>query len=118
MKKRISALVFALAIIFSISASAATRTNNPILVTPTVVATSSDVTCTLDVSSDSGSVTVSGTVTLYKDGSRIASWSVTSPNFEKTYIPGGKGTYRMDYSITVKGSAGTDRLSGSEKDTY
>lgn len=117
MKKRVSALVFALALIFTISASAVSpRTINPMSHTERITASSSGVTCIVDITGSK--LTASGTVTLYKNGSQVASWTVSSLYFSKTYTPGGKGNYRMDYDITVKGPNGTDRLTGSESDNY
>lgn len=120
MKKRVSALVLALAIIFSISAAAATPRNvNPFNHRAVVVASSSGVVCTLNILPTPGTkLTVSGTVTLYKNDSYLTSWSVTSTSFKQTYTPGAKGTYRMDFDITVKGSAGSDHVTGSTSDTY
>lgn len=120
MKKRISALILAMALIFAVSAAAATpRAVNPIDVASSVSASSSGVTCSIRISAPPGSnITASGTVALYRNDGYVTSWAVNSLNFAKTYTPALRGDYRMDYSITVKGSAGTDNLSGSEYDTY
>ena len=119
MRKRVSALVLALAIIFSISATAATpRFVNPISSSAKLTLTSSGATCIVDISSISSGLTVSGTVTLYRDNKYLTSWSVDSLYFSETYTPIAKGKYRMDFNITVKGPSGSDRLTGSEEGTY
>lgn len=119
MRKRVSALVLALAIIFSISATAATpRFVNPISSQAKLTLTSSGATCIVNISSFSSGLTVSGTVTLYRNDNYLTSWNVDSLYFSETYTPITKGNYRMDYNITVKGSAGTDYVTGSEKGTY
>ena len=120
MKKRVSALVLALALVFSVSAAAVTtRYTNPIDVWPDIVASRSGVKCSVDIAPTPGTrLTVSGTVTLYRDGEYVTTWSVSSPEFKETYTPTLRGTYRMDYNITVKGPAGTDHLTGSKTDTY
>ena len=119
MKKRVSALFLALALIFSISAAAATpRAKNPFTHSERITASSRGVTCVVDISSDSVKLTASGTVSLYKDGGFLKTRTVNSLYFSVTYTPGGKGTYRMDYNIIVKGPNGSDSLSGSKSDTY
>ena len=118
MKKRVSALVLALIIVFSVSAVAAVPRNvNPIDLVPSMRASSSGVTCSLKITAYA-TVTVSGTVTLYRNDSYVTSWPVTGLRFNETYTPVSKGTYRMDYDITVKGSAGSDHLTGSDEVTY
>lgn len=120
MKKRVSALALALALIFSISAAAAeARYSNYFSHTEMVSASGSGVSCTVSVKPKPGvRLAVSGTVTLYKNGNFVKSWSVSSLKFNETYSPSGKGTYRMDYDITVKGPAGSDHLIGSKSSTY
>ncbi|BDF72824.1 hypothetical protein CE91St41_38070 [Oscillospiraceae bacterium] len=119
MKKRISTLVLALVLIFSVSATAATpRYVNPINCSPTLTLSRSGATCIVDISSFSSGLTVSGTVTLYRDNKYLTSWSVDSLYFSETYTPIAKGKYRMDFNITVKGPSGSDRLTGSEEGTY
>ena len=120
MKKRVSTLALALILLFSISAAAAAPRNvNPINHKANIVASSSGVVCSVSITVQPGTkVTVSGKVTLYRDDSYVTSWSVSSLKFNQTYTPVLRGGYRMDYDITVKGDAGTDRLTGSESDTY
>ena len=119
MKKRIFTFVLALTLIFSISAAAATRYNNLFSHMETVSASHSGIKCTVDITPNSGvKLTASGTVTLYLDGKYVTSWSVDSLYFSKTYTRVSRGTYRMDYDITIKGPAGTDHLTGSKSDTY
>ena len=120
MKKRVSALALALALIFSISAAAATpRFNNPINCSPTLTVTRSGATCEFDVIANGASVTVSGTISLYKDGAFLKSWSVNSTSFSETYTRNiSSGTYRMDYNVTVKGPYGTDSVKGSVSEDY
>lgn len=120
MKKRVSALVLVLTLTFSISAVAAqARFNNYFSHNEAVSASSSGVTCTISITPNPGvNLTASGTVTLYKNDSYVTSWTVSSLKFNETYSPGGKGTYRIDYDITVKGPAGSDHLTGSKTDTY
>lgn len=118
MKKRVSALVLALIMVFSVSAAAvAPRNVNPIDLVAEISASSSGVGCSIKITAYA-TVTVSGTVTLYRNDSYVTSWTVTGLRFNKTYTPVSKGTYRMDYDITVKGSAGSDHLTGSTSDTY
>ena len=118
MKKRISVLVLALTLIFTVSAAAITpRGVNPIDILPNVAATSSGVTCTVKITFFTN-VSVSGTITLYRDDSYLISWPINDVEFERTYTPVRSGEYRMEYDITVKGPAGTDHLTGSEFDTY
>lgn len=118
MKKRVSALVLALALLFAVSAAAVTtRKVNPVDILPNVAASSSGVTCTVKITSFAA-VSVSGTITLYRDNSYLTSWPINDLEFEKTYTPVRSGEYRMEYDITVKGAAGTDYLTGSEFDTY
>lgn len=118
MKTRISALVLALTLVFSISASAATRTNNTFLASPGIKATSRGVICTMVISSADTSLTVSGTITLYKDNAYVTSWSVSGRNISKTYPQVSSGTYRMEFDLTIKGVDGTDYFSGSDEVTY
>lgn len=120
MKKRVSALALALALVFAISASAATpRTNNPIDWNASLSVSSSGAYCRLTIYPDGVNVTVSGTVSLYKDGSFVKSWSVTSTNFSQTYTKNiSSATYRMDYDVTVKGPYGSDPITGSVSYNY
>ena len=120
MKKRVSVLALALALIFTISAAAvAPRGVNPIDIVPVTKASSAGVTCSISISAPPGTkLVVSGTVTLYRDDSYLISWPINDVEFEKTYTPVRSGEYRMEYDITVRGPAGTDYLTGSEFDTY
>lgn len=120
MKKRVSALALALALIFSISAAAATpRYANPISYDASLVVTRSGATCELDIYPSGVKVTVSGTVTLYKDGNYQTSWSMSSTSFAKTYAKNiTSGLYSMEYDLTVKGPYGTDSISGSVDYNY
>ena len=120
MVKRVSAITLVLALIFSIGAAAATpRYVNPIDLNANVVASSSGVKCSVDITGTPGAkITATGTVTLYRDGKYLTSWSVDSLYFSETYTPVSRGTYRMDFDITVRGAAGTDHLTGSRSDTY
>ena len=120
MKKRVSALVLALALIFSISAAAATpRYNNPIDCNATLTVTSSGANCSFTIDSDGRAVTVSGTISLYKDGAFLKSWSINSTDFSQTYTKGiTHALYRMDYNVTVKGPYGTDNVKGSTSYDY
>ena len=120
MKKRVSSLTLALVLIFSISAAAAeARYSNYFSHTEAISASASGVTCTVSIKPNPGvSLTVSGTVTLYKNGDYVKSWPVSGLKFNETYSPSGKGAYRMDYDITVKGPAGSDHLIGSKSSTY
>lgn len=118
MKKRVSVLALALALIFTISAAAvAPRGVNPINFVPNVSVSSSRVTCKVRITAYAA-VTVSGTITLYRDDSYLTSWPINDLEFEEIYTPARSGEYRMEYDITVKGPAGTDHLTGSEFDTY
>ena len=119
MKKRVSALVLTLALLFSVSAAAAVpRVVNPIVVTPKITVSSAGAICSVKITSDSSGLTASGTVSLYRDGKFVTSWPVSSLKFSQTYTPVVRGAYRMDYDITVKGPAGSDHLTGSASDTY
>ncbi|BDF69119.1 hypothetical protein CE91St41_01000 [Oscillospiraceae bacterium] len=120
MKTRVLSLALALALIFSVGAVAVTpRYTNPIDVWPDIVASSSGVKCSVDITPIPGTrLTVSGTVTLYRAGGYLTSWPVSGLEFKETYTPVSRGTYRMDYDITVKGTAGTDHLTGTKSDTY
>lgn len=120
MKKRISALILALALIFSVSAAAATpRLANPIRPKATLTVTGSGAQCELAINPSGVTVSVSGTVSLYRDGKFLDSWSVTSGSFSKTYTSGiTKGLYRMDYDVIVKGPYGTDSVEGSTTYDY
>lgn len=118
MKKRVSMLALALTLIFTVSAAAVTpRGVNPIDVLPNVATSNSGVTCTVKITSFA-TVSVSGTITLYRDDSYLISWPIYDVEFEETYTPVRSGEYRMEYDITVRGPAGTDYLTGSEFDTY
>ena len=117
MKTRVLSLALALALIFSVGAVAVSRYVNPIDHKAEITASSSGVICKVKITSYA-SVTVSGSVTLYRDGNYVTSWSVSGLEFKETYTPVSRGTYRMDYDITVKGTAGTDHLTGSKSDTY
>lgn len=118
MKKRVSALVLALSLLFTISTAAVTpRSVNPINFVPNVTASSTQVTCKVRITAYAP-VSVSGTITLYRDDSYLISWPINDLEFKKTYTPVRSGEYRMEYDITVKGAAGTDYLTGSEFDTY
>ena len=120
MRKRVSALVLALVLILSVSAAAATpRSINQFSHKKNIVASSSGVVCSVTISCQPGArLTASGTVTLYRDDSYVTSWQVSGLRFNQTYTPVHRGTYRMDYDITVKGPAGKDHLTGSKSDTY
>lgn len=118
MKKRVSALILALMVFFSVSAAAAAPRNvNPVDLVAGISASSSGVGCSIKITAYA-TVTVSGTVTLYKNDNYVTSWPVTGLRFNETYTPVSKGNYRMDYDITIKGSAGSDHLTGSTSDTY
>lgn len=120
MKKRVSALALALALIFSVGAAAATpRSVNPIRPKAALVVTSSGASCQLTINPTGVTVSVSGTVSLYRDGSFVKSWSVTSDSFSETYTSGiTRGLYRMDYNVTVKGPYGSDSVKGSTTYDY
>lgn len=119
MKRRVSALVLALALIFSVSAAAVTsRANNPIAPDYGLTVTRSGALCELYIN-PSVKVSVSGTVSLYRDGKFLDSWSVTSDSFSETYTGSiTHGLYRMDYDVTVKGPYGTDSVKGSTTYDY
>ncbi len=114
MKRRVSALALALALILSISAAAATpRSANPIYPDKGLTVTKSGALCELYINPNV-KVSVSGTVSLYRDGSFLKSWSVTSDSFSETYTGSiTHGLYRMDYNVTVKGPNGSDSVKGS-----
>lgn len=120
MKKRVSALVLALALLFSVSAAAATpRSKNPIDYVTSFTVNSSGAHCGVTITAYNVSVSVSGTVTLYKDGKYLTSWSVSSTSFSKTYTKNiTSGLYSMEYDLTVKGPYGTDSISGSVDYNY
>lgn len=115
MKKRISAIVLALALLCSVSAAAATpRSSNPIKPKATLTVTSSGAQCKLAINPSGVTVSVSGTVSLYRDGEFLDSWSVTSDSFSETYTRSvTHGLYRMDYDVIVKGPYGTDSIESS-----
>lgn len=120
MKKRISALVLVLAMIFSISASASVlRWNNDIDITPDVTFSGIKATCYLDVSTNDSTATISGSMTLSKGSTTICTWSGLSGKGDTTFtksctntsiVP---GTYTLSYNLTVKGVRGTDYISDS-----
>lgn len=120
MKKRVSALVLVLALIFSVSAAAVTpRSANPIRPKATLTVNSSGALCELEINPSGVTVSVSGTVSLYRDGNFVKSWSVTSDSFSETYTSGiTRGLYRMDYNVTVKGPYGSDSVKGSTTYDY
>lgn len=123
MKKRVSALLLALTLIFSVSAAATTpetRAVNPITVTAQITVSRSGASCVVKITprKPASKYSVSGTVSLYKNGKFITSWTVDSLKFNKTYTSVSKGTYRMDYDITVKGPAGSDHFTDSRSNTY
>lgn len=126
MKKRISAIVLVLAMIFSISASASVlRWKNDIDLTPDVAFSGIKATCSIIVSTGDDTAKVSGSMTLSKGGTTICTWSglsgsgdpiVFSKACTNTQIV--KGTYTLSYNLTVSGIHGTDYISDSDTFTY
>ncbi len=120
MKKRISAVALILAMIFSISASAAVlRYKNDVDITPNATFSGIKATCTLVITTGDSSATTTGSMTLSKGNTTICTWSGLSgkgdPTFTKSctstlVVP---GTYTLSYDLTVKGTKGTDYISDS-----
>ncbi|BDF69236.1 hypothetical protein CE91St41_02170 [Oscillospiraceae bacterium] len=125
MKKRISAIALVLAMIFSISASAAVlRWDSGATIAPDVTFSGIKATCVLDITTGDDNATVTGSMTLSKGGTTICTWSGLSgsgdPTFSKSctntqIVP---GTYTLSYNLTIKSSLGTDRISDSATFVY
>lgn len=125
MKKRISAIVLVLAMIFSISASAITpRYNNDIDIIPDVSFSGIKATCVLDITTGDSSATITGSMTLSKGSTTICTWSDLSgkgdPIFSRscTSTQIVTGTYTLSYNLTVKGVNGTDHVKNSVNFVY
>ena len=125
MKKRMSAIVLVLAMIFSISASAAVpRWNSGATITPEVYFSGIKATCALDITTGDSNAAITGSMTLSRGGTTICTWSDLSgkgdPTFSRscTSTQIVKGTYTLSYSITIKSSLGTDYISDSDTFTY
>lgn len=117
MRKRISAAVLLLAMLFSVSAAAISpRWDSGARCTARVSFSGNSATCTLKVTTASSSDKITATITLTKDGRELASWvnytgtgelefskSITNANVTS-------GTYRMSYHVVITGSGGTDTI--------
>ena len=114
MKRRVSALALALALILSISAAAATpRSANPIYPDKGLTVTKSGALCELYINPNV-KVSVSGTVPLYRDGSFLKSWSVTSDSFSETYTGSiTHGSVSYTHLRAHEGPNGSDSVKGS-----
>ena len=125
MKKRMSAIVLVLAIIFSISASAAVpRWNSGATIIPDVSFSGIKATCSLDITTADKNASITGSMTLSKGGTTICTWNDLSgkgsPIFSRscTSTKIVSGTYTLSYNLVITSSLGTDRISDSDTFTY
>lgn len=110
-KRRLSALVLALALVMSLAVSAAPRYNVTSTCTPILSISGGTASCGLRVDADSGAE-IKGTLTLYRGSTEVESWKIdetTRVRFSDTAKASSGYTYKLVADLTVtKGSQSDD----------